>query len=72
MVFFNCHCSVTFNSKVIVSDEFNKCCNGKYMVMFRIHSVRTGNSTFERDEEFKYLGTNLTNQSSIPEEIKSR
>ena len=38
----------------------------------RNHSVRIDNSTFERMEEFKYLGTNLTNQNSIPEEIKSR
>ena len=30
------------------------------------------NSTFERVEEFKYLGTNLTNPNSIAEEIKSR
>jgi len=30
------------------------------------------NSTFERVEEFKYLGTTLTNQNSIPEEITSR
>jgi len=30
------------------------------------------NSTFERVEEFKYLGTTLTNQNSIAEEIKSR
>jgi len=37
----------------------------------RIHSVRIDNSTFERVEEFKYLGTTLTNQSSIVEEIKS-
>jgi len=37
-----------------------------------IHSVRIDNSTFERKEEFKYLGTTLTNQNSIPEEIKSR
>ena len=50
----------------------------KYMVMSRdqnagrIHSVRMDNSTFERVEEFKYLGTTLTNQNSIPEEIKSR
>ena len=36
------------------------------------HSVRTGNITFERMEEFKYVGTTLTNQNSIPEGIKSR
>jgi len=34
--------------------------------------VRIDNSTFQRAEEFKYLGTTLTNQNSIPEEIKSR
>ena len=50
----------------------------KYMVMSRdqnsgrIHSVRIDNSTFERMEEFKYLGTTLTTQNSIVEEIKSR
>jgi len=38
----------------------------------RIHSVRIDNSTFERVEDFKYLGTTLTNQNSIAEEIKSR
>jgi len=38
----------------------------------RIHSVRIDNSTFERVEEFKYMGTTLTNQNSIPEEIKNR
>jgi hypothetical protein len=30
------------------------------------------NSTFERVEEFKYLGTTLTIQNAIVEEIKSR
>ena len=50
----------------------------KYMVMARDqnagqnHSVRTDNGTVERVEEFKYLGTTLTNQNSILEEIKSR
>jgi len=38
----------------------------------RIHSVRIDNSTFERVEEFKYMGTTLTNQNSILEEIRSR
>ena len=36
------------------------------------HSVRIDNSTFKRVEEFNYLGTTLTNQNSILEEIKSR
>ena len=50
----------------------------KYMVMSRYqnagqnHSVRIDNSTFERVEEFKYLGTTLTIQNCIREEIKSR
>ena len=34
--------------------------------------MRIDNSTFERVEEFKYLGTTLTFQNSIREEIKSR
>jgi len=38
----------------------------------RIHSVIFDNSTFEGVVEFKYLGTTLTNQNSIAEEIKSR
>ena len=50
----------------------------EYMVMSRdlnagrSHSVRIDNSTFKRVEEFRYLGTTLTNQNSIAEEIKSR
>jgi len=50
----------------------------KYMVMSRdqdagqSHSMKTDNSSFERVEDFKYLGTTLTNQNSIQEEIKSR
>jgi len=34
--------------------------------------VKIDNSTFERVEEFKYLGTTLINQNSIAEEIKIR
>ena len=45
----------------------------KYMVMSqdqnagRSHSMKTDDSSFERLEEFKYLGTTLTNQNSIHE-----
>jgi len=38
----------------------------------RSHIIKTENSCFESVEEFKYLGTILTNQNSIREEIKSR
>ena len=50
----------------------------KYMVMSRdknagqSHSMKTDNSSFERVEEFRFLGTTLKNQNSIQEEIKSR
>jgi hypothetical protein len=36
------------------------------------HNVIIDNKSFERVEEFKYLGANLTNRNSIDEEIKSR
>jgi len=35
-------------------------------------NIKTDNRSFERVEEFQYLGTTLTNQNSIQEEIKSR
>jgi len=38
----------------------------------RNHSIKFDNSSFERVEEFKYLGTTITNQNYIQEEIKSR
>ena len=37
----------------------------------RTHSMKNDNSSFERVDEFKYLGTTSTNQNSIQEEIKS-
>ena len=36
------------------------------------HSMKTDDSSIGRVEEFKYLGTTLTNKNSIQEEIKSR
>ena len=50
----------------------------KYMIVSRdqnagrIHSMKMDNSSIERVEDLKYLGTTLTNQNSIQEEIKSR
>ena len=49
-----------------------------YMTVFRdqnagrIHCVKMDNISIARVEEFKYLGTTLTNQNSIQEEIKCR
>jgi len=34
--------------------------------------MKTDNSSSERVEQFRYLGTTLTNGNSIPEGIKSR
>jgi hypothetical protein len=36
------------------------------------HNIKIDNKSFERVEEFKYLGATLTNRQSIHEEIKSR
>src|SRR5215469_4553241 len=50
----------------------------KYMTVSRdqnaglIHSMKMDNSSTERVEEFKYLGTTLKNQNSIQQEIKGR
>jgi len=50
----------------------------KYMVMSpdqnagRSHNIKIDNSSFDKVEVFKYLGTTLTNQNSIQEEIKKR
>jgi hypothetical protein len=36
------------------------------------YNIKTDNSSFERVEVFRYMGTTLTNQNYIQEEIKSR
>jgi len=38
----------------------------------RSHNIEIDNSSSDRVDEFKYLGTTLTNQNSIQEEFKSR
>ena len=83
LIFHTILCSLTmsyYGPKAVGFGVLYYCCNlkSKYMVISRdrnagrIHSVRIDNSTFERVEEFKYLGTTLTNPNCIAEEIKSR
>jgi hypothetical protein len=66
---------------LIVSKEIGLEVNAektKYMVMSRDQNagqngdIRIGNKSFETVEQFKYMGTTLTDQNSIHEEIKSR
>ena len=66
---------------VVVSKETGLAVNAdktEYMVISReqnaggSHIIETDNSSSERVEEVKYLGTTLTNQNSIQEEITSK
>ena len=54
------------------ADKTNYMVMARYHNAGRSHNIKTDNSSSERVEEFKYLGTTLTNQNSIQEEIKSR
>jgi len=66
---------------VVASEETEREVNAdksNYMVMSGgqnaglSQSIKTDNSSHERVEQFKYLGTTLTNQNSVQEEITSR
>jgi len=67
--------SVVTNKKIGLEVNADKT---KYMVMSQdqnagqSHNIKTDKSSFEKVEEFKYLGTTLREQNSIQEEIKSR
>jgi hypothetical protein len=67
-------------SVVVVSKETGLEVNGdktKYMVMSRdqkagrSHNIKTDYGSFERVEQFQYLGTTLTNQNYVEEEIRT-
>jgi hypothetical protein len=38
----------------------------------RNHNIKVDSKSFERVEQFRYLGTTVKNRNSIQEEIKSR
>jgi sorting nexin-29 len=66
---------------VVASKEYGLEVNAektKYMFMScdqnagQNHNIKIDKKSFEMVEEFKYLGTTLTNRNSIQEEIKSR
>jgi hypothetical protein len=66
---------------VVASKEIGLEVNGektKYMVMSgdqnagQNHNIKLDNKSFERVEQFKYLGTTVTNGNSFQEEIKTR
>jgi len=74
---------VTENTEALIVDSTKiglevKADKTKYIVMSqdqnagRRHSMKIYIISFENVEEFEYLGTTLTNQSSIREEIKKR
>jgi hypothetical protein len=42
----------------------------QYQNAGRSHNIKIDNSSFEKVEELKYLGTTLTNRNSIQEQIK--
>jgi len=66
---------------VLASKEFELEVNAdktKYTVISRdqnarqSHRIKTDNGSIQRVEQFKYLGTTLTKQNSMQEEIKGR
>ena len=77
---FSVQCSRTcmISIKLVCRKLYFNADKTKYMIMSRdqnagrSHNTKTDNSSIERVEEFKYLGTMLTHQNSIQEKITSR
>ena len=56
----------------MVADKTEYMVMSRYQDAGRSKNMRIDNRSFERVEEFRYLGTTLTNQNYVQEEIKSR
>ena len=71
----NAEALVVASKKILLEVNADKT---KYMIMSRdqnagqSYSIKNDNNSFERVEEFKYLGTTFTNQSSSQKEIQNR
>jgi hypothetical protein len=68
--------ALVFASKeTVLKENANK---AKYISMYRdenagqIHNIKIDNSSFERVEQYKYVGKTLTNKNSIQADNKSR
>jgi hypothetical protein len=53
--------------KMCLNETYNKVCIGKHL-----SDIKIGNRSFENVSQFKYLGTTVTNQNLIQQEIKRR
>jgi hypothetical protein len=51
---------------------FNYCVLAILLFSTKSQYVKTGNSSFEMVEQFRYVGTTLTNQNSIQEDSKEQ
>jgi hypothetical protein len=60
------------NGLEVYADETTYMAMLEVRIAGRSQNIKTDNCSLERMEEFKYLGTPLTNQNSMQEEIKSR
>ena len=56
----------------MANDKTKYTVRSRYQNAGRSNNIKIGNSSIERVEEFQFLGTTLTNQNSIQEEIKNR
>ena len=68
----DCTSSKKFGSPPVLNSTFYSTFVRVLLIGISFATMKMDNSSIERVEEFKYLGTTLTDQNSIQEEIKSR